>query len=255
MPLVIERAPAFHNRTYIDCSDGVSAEVLTTRRIFSQDGSSLILNSSTHPKRQSDSERIYGVKGGVSSPEQSQNGEKPQHANSACPRCEVNELRCSSQRPTGRCPGEKMLKCTRGISKYTRKRASYKTGPVVGVDSGREASITTKKVLQVRSACMRCRKRKGRCTGERPICRYCSELGLDCSWDVSDGLTRTNDLKRRLREAANRSLELDRIFVVLRDGTDAESTEVLARLRLGDSDADVILSLTSDWLLHNNGHQ
>jgi hypothetical protein len=42
---------------------------------------------------------------------------------------------------------------------------------------------------------------------------------------------------------------------VLRDGTDAKSTEVLARLRLGDSDADVILSLTEDWPLHNNEYQ
>ena len=38
--------------------------------------------------------------------------------------------------------------------------------------------------------------------------------------------------------------DLDQIFAALREGTDAESTEVLARLRLGDSDAEVILSLS-----------
>jgi hypothetical protein len=62
-------------------------------------------------------------------------------------------------------------------------------------------------------------------------------------------------VKRKLREATNRSLDLGRIFAVLRDGTDAKSTEVLVRLRLGDSNADVILSLTDDWPLHNNEYQ
>jgi hypothetical protein len=82
-----------------------------------------------------------------------------------------------------------------------------------------------------------------------------SDQGLDCFRDVADGSTRTSDLKWKLREATNRSLDLGRIFAVLRDGIDAKSTELLVRLRLGDSNADVILSLTDDWPLHNNEYQ
>jgi hypothetical protein len=179
-------------------------------------------------------------------------GRKPRQAKRARSSFTGNDSRCSSQRLAYRCRSGEYLKHPLGISNDAPKHASSKSRALVGVETGRKAS-TTKTIP--RSACTRCQKRKGKCTGERPVCRYCSDQGLDCFWDVTDGSTRTSDLKRRLQEATNRSLDLDRIFAVLRDGTDAKSTEVLARLRLGDSDADVILSLTEDWPLHNNEYQ
>jgi hypothetical protein len=179
-------------------------------------------------------------------------GGKPRQAKSACSSSKGDGSRFSSQRPAYQCRSGNNLEFPFGISNDTPQHASCKSRALVGVEIGRKTG--TIKTIP-RSACTRCQKRKGKCTVDRPVCRYCSDRGLDCFRDVADGSTRTSDLKRRLREATNRSLDLGRIFAVLRDGTDAKSTEALARLRLGDSDADVILSLTDDWPLHNNEYQ
>jgi hypothetical protein len=252
----MELAPASYERTYINTSGGAIGYRSMVGRLSSQDASSLFQKPSLHTKHQSDTERVCDPTSGIRPNEQSRTGRKSRQANSVCSSCRDDGSRCSSQRPACRCRSGKHLECPSGLSKDTSQRASYKSRVLMRVETGRKASITKTIPLQVRSACTWCQKRKAKCTGERPVCRCCSDRGLDCSWDVADGSTRTSDLKRRLREATNRSLDLDRIFAVLRDGTDVKSTEVLARLRLGDSNAEVILSLTDDRPLNNNnGYQ
>lgn len=242
IPLVMELAGAPYEQTNINISGATAGDTSTVERLPSQDASSLIQKPSLHTKYQSDTEHVCDLSCGTGPSEQCRTRRKPRQANSAC----------SSRRPVCRCRSGKNLGCPLNISNDTPQHASCNSRALVKVQTDRKAS--TAKTIP-KSACARCQKRKGKCTGERPVCRYCSDRGLDCSWDVADGWTRTSDLKRRLREASNRSMDLDRIFAVLRDGTDAKSTEVLARLRLGDSDADVILSLTDDWPLHNKYQQ
>lgn len=219
----------------------------------SQDASPLIQEATLHTKHHSGPERVYDLMSGIGPNGNRRTKTKPCHADSACSSSKTDGCRCSGERPACRCRSGKNLERPLRISKDTPKRAIYKSKALVGVETEREASTARAFPLQTRSACVQCQKRKGKCTGERPVCRYCNERGLDCFWDVADGSTRTSDLKRRLRQATNQSLPLDRIFAALRDGTDAKSTEVLARLRLGDSNADVILSLTECRPLYNNG--
>lgn len=86
---------------------------------------------------------------------------------------------------------------------------------------------------------MRCQRRKAKCTGQRPSCQFCVERDLECMYDVEDGSTRTEDLKKKLEEAKLRTHDLDQFVAVLRNGSDFDSTTMLARLRLGDSLEDL----------------
>lgn len=94
---------------------------------------------------------------------------------------------------------------------------------------------TRKRAEPVKSACIQCQKRKTKCSGQRPVCHFCSNRNLDCSWDVDEGLTRTADLKRKLLEANALSGDLGELVEAMRSGTDQTSSMLLAKLRSGDS--------------------
>jgi len=105
---------------------------------------------------------------------------------------------------------------------------------------------TRKKAEPVKSACVQCQKRKTKCSGQRPICRFCSDRNLECSWDIGDGLTRTADLKRKLQEANVKSEELSDLVSAMRSGTDQTSSMLLARLRLGCSMEELLSNIRID---------
>lgn len=70
-------------------------------------------------------------------------------------------------------------------------------------NKSRKSSKTTSHdgtaLVQITSACNACAKRKQRCSGDRPTCRYCHERGFDeCVYEVSEGMTRSEDLKDKL---------------------------------------------------------
>lgn len=114
-------------------------------------------------------------------------------------------------------------------------------------DAGSDpASRARKKAEPVKSACVQCQKRKTKCSGQRPVCRFCSDRNLECSWDIGDGLTRTADLKRKLLQANERSDDLDELIGAMRHGTDQTSTMVLARLRMGDTLETLLSGLRLD---------
>nr|OQO28233.1 hypothetical protein B0A51_05383 [Rachicladosporium sp. CCFEE 5018] len=133
------------------------------------------------------------------------------------------------------------------------------------------ASRMRKKAEPVKSACAQCQKRKTKCSGDRPICRFCHDRGLECSWDIGDGMTRTADLKQKLQVATGRGEklkrllsdeatrgaavrqkleaaeerqeDLSRLMEAMRSSTDQVSTMLLARLRLGEPIEDLIESV------------
>jgi hypothetical protein len=94
---------------------------------------------------------------------------------------------------------------------------------------------TRNKAEPVKTACIQCQKRKTKCSGQRPVCRFCSDRDLKCSWDVGDGLTRIADLKKKLLEVNRLSDDLGELVGAMRSGTDQTSSMLLAKLRLGDS--------------------
>jgi hypothetical protein len=87
----------------------------------------------------------------------------------------------------------------------------------------------------VKSACLHCRRRKTKCSGERPICRSCIHRDLECQWQTPEGLTRSEGLKRELQSVTTRTDNLEILVGGMRAGSDEEATTLLARLRLGDS--------------------
>jgi hypothetical protein len=115
------------------------------------------------------------------------------------------------------------------------KRRQHLRAPKATDRAGR-ARLASKGVeipLQVKSACSECRRRKQRCSGERPACQFCNHRELICSYEVADGLTRGEDLKRRLREAICRADNLEKILKAMQCGTSEDSTMLLAKMRLG----------------------
>jgi hypothetical protein len=120
---------------------------------------------------------------------------------------------------------------------------------VDGAESDARSDLTghgRKKAEPVKSACVQCRRRKTKCSSHRPVCRFCSDRNLECSWDVSDGLTRTADLKRKLLEANGRVADLGELVDAMRSGTDQTSSMLLAKLRLGESLESLLSDIRND---------
>ena len=63
---------------------------------------------------------------------------------------------------------------------------------------------------------------------------------MECSYEVADGMTRSEDLKFRVREATERGDRLDQLVGAMRSGTDAQSSQLLARLRVGATIDDLL---------------
>lgn len=156
----------------------------------------------------------------------------------ACLRCRGKKSRCSGQRPCGGCSNDG-LDCVwdDDEAKSKRGRRSRSAEAKGKVSKGKD------QILQVRSACTRCQHRKAKCTGTRPACAYCVERQLECTYDVAEGETRTNDLKRKLKDAEIKAQAFGRILAVMREGNIYQATEVLARLRMGETPRDVLQSL------------
>lgn len=112
--------------------------------------------------------------------------------------------------------------------------------------SSDQAGRARKKAEPVKSACVQCQKRKTKCSGQRPVCRFCSDRNLECSWDIGDGLTRTADLKQKLHEANMKSEELSDLVTAMRTGTDQTSSMLLAKLRLGCSMEELLANIRLD---------
>ncbi|TLD05651.1 hypothetical protein E2P81_ATG10618 [Venturia nashicola] len=85
------------------------------------------------------------------------------------------------------------------------------------------------------SACGQCRRRKVKCSGDRPACVKCLSKQESCEYDIEEGSTRLHDLRARLSYACE-ELALLKYFVdSLKFSSDADAALLLARLRLGDS--------------------
>jgi len=96
----------------------------------------------------------------------------------------------------------------------------------------------TKKIVEV--ACWACRKRTGKCTGERPTCASCVRRDLDCTYEYEEGLTRVGSLRLKLDQAIVQGQNLQLLFEQLRTRSDNEAACLLAIIRLGVN-VDVIV--------------
>jgi hypothetical protein len=131
--------------------------------------------------------------------------------------------------PSGNLP----ISCSQRV--HVKRAAAFEWGVNHSRDntSDHEPVSTRKQREPVRSACVSCRKRKTKCSGQRPVCQYCSRSNIECSWQTIDGLTWAADLKAKVVEAAERVDDLDVLISAMKFGTDESSTMLLAQLRLG----------------------
>ncbi|EMF13268.1 uncharacterized protein SEPMUDRAFT_28816, partial [Sphaerulina musiva SO2202] len=96
-----------------------------------------------------------------------------------------------------------------------------------------------KKIVDV--ACWPCRRRKGKCSGERPACASCLRRAVECAYEYDEGLTRVGSLKMKLHKSTTKTENLEYLFDQLRTRSDQESALLLAFLRLG-CDVDKIVA-------------
>lgn len=62
------------------------------------------------------------------------------------------------------------------------RRTSKTTDGAEGADSDAssdQAGRSRKKAEPVKSACVQCQKRKTKCSGQRPVCRFCGDRNLE----------------------------------------------------------------------------
>jgi hypothetical protein len=88
---------------------------------------------------------------------------------------------------------------------------------------------TRKKSEPVKSAYFQCRKRKTKCTGRRPACQYCKDFNLDCLWENSEGLTRTEDMRQQLRSMTTNLDNLEAMVSKMAEAAPIDGAAELAR--------------------------
>lgn len=165
----------------------------------------------------------------------SESGDPTPITKSACLRCRGKKSRCSGQRPTCQTCRNSNLDCVwdADAPESSSQPVKRKSRSSADISKQGRSKRTQGPPLQVRSACTRCQKRKAKCTGQRPTCQYCLDRNLDCVYEVEDGWTRTEDLKKKLLESRGETKDFRELFEMLRNSTDHEATTMLARLRLG----------------------
>ncbi|KAI0127413.1 hypothetical protein BJ170DRAFT_371738 [Xylariales sp. AK1849] len=102
-------------------------------------------------------------------------------------------------------------------------------------------------------ACHDCRKRKIKCSGERPHCRACIRSRLDCAYETLESKMSSRVLRRRLTALEARHKSLEDLVDILKTACDADVASVLGRIRAGADvesvtrhvqDGDLLLQLS-----------
>jgi hypothetical protein len=136
------------------------------------------------------------------------------------------------------------------------------------------------------SACQQCRKRKikvmsprkqqrsgydtvtgkadsfhQQCSGERPACAGCVRREKLCMYDIEEGTTRLQNLRKRLGSAQIELTEAKNFIYSLRYSSDADAVGLLVRLRMGEDITELASAepLRSEWcvcsrIVYQSGH-
>lgn len=113
-------------------------------------------------------------------------------------------------------------------------------------DSSGAAGGSSSGVLPLRrrrhapAACASCRRRKIKCSADRPKCRQCLRLAVDCAYDTVGSETLGEARQRRLGELQSRSSHYEDLFNILKTRPDQDVAAILARIRQGARVDDVV---------------
>ncbi|KAF5608111.1 uncharacterized protein FSUBG_4935 [Fusarium subglutinans] len=89
----------------------------------------------------------------------------------------------------------------------------------------------------VTTACETCRKRKTRCSGNRPRCKGCIRAGSDCSYAPMD---KDHELRQRYEHLQTEKVEYKRLVDLLRLRDHKEANAILDMLRQNTSVHEVL---------------
>ncbi|OLN83101.1 Nitrogen assimilation transcription factor nit-4-like protein 11, partial [Colletotrichum chlorophyti] len=105
----------------------------------------------------------------------------------------------------------------------------------------------SRRVVQV--ACEGCRKRKTKCSSERPRCSNCASKGLYCRFDADPSETWMASLRRKYEEATRQNNSFRDFFEAFLSVPEAESHELLRKIRTNMSVEDVLRQMEQGGLL------
>lgn len=93
-----------------------------------------------------------------------------------------------------------------------------------------------------RAACIPCRRRKTKCSAERPICNEClRRRSGDCCYNTTDeDETPGRALKRRYADLESQATTYEQVYDILRTRPQPEVEEVVRRIRSGENPGSII---------------
>ncbi|KAI1381121.1 hypothetical protein F4677DRAFT_460363 [Hypoxylon crocopeplum] len=95
------------------------------------------------------------------------------------------------------------------------------------------------------AACEACRKRKSKCSAERPRCSVCVERQTPCEYTTLPTETHLRAQKRKLTDLEIKCQAFEDLFGILRSRPDEETAQILQRLRTGE-DVQTIVKVVQD---------
>ncbi|KAH7025647.1 uncharacterized protein B0I36DRAFT_386073 [Microdochium trichocladiopsis] len=125
-----------------------------------------------------------------------------------------------------------------GLPKSAPRRASsHVSSPAPHKDGPRKSSVL--------AACDGCRRRKVKCSGERPVCFVCSRRGIDCHYTTSVSETHGQALKRRYNQLHSQEAPHRNLVELLKNISDEQALAILRRLQAGDQPELVLGELSA----------
>lgn len=105
---------------------------------------------------------------------------------------------------------------------------------------GSAAVASSRRRPQTKIACTSCRRRKSKCDGQRPVCSLCAGMGRTrCEYDAGPDVTRFAALKTKHEELQHRLSLFEELFRLLSMRSDAESIEIIRRMRTTNIETDL----------------
>ncbi|KAI1097578.1 hypothetical protein F4804DRAFT_347071 [Jackrogersella minutella] len=105
------------------------------------------------------------------------------------------------------------------------------------------------KRIATTAACEACRKRKSKCSAERPRCSVCVERQTPCEYTTLPTETHLRAQRRKHSDLEIRCQAYEDLFAILRSRPDEEIAQVLHRLRTGEDVQSIVKTVKDGDLL------
>ncbi|KAF5018796.1 hypothetical protein F66182_9214 [Fusarium sp. NRRL 66182] len=133
------------------------------------------------------------------------------------------------------------------------QRSNSTSGDSNGSSSERVGPLISRSLPQKRKsvtlACNACRKRKERCSGERPVCGACTRKGTPCSWPTDN---KSNAVLKSKYDALQQENDRWReLYALLGRLPESEARQTLARIRDADDPITVLSFATQASIIEN----